>query len=100
MKEADSVVQILNDLLEQRKNRITTVSNKGEGAIRTSGDFVDERDRGNNQTRWLNFCKAARGRIRNYMNEQIQLAGSKVSQEILAKLRTRCEQFRNEVGRN
>ena len=44
-KEEDSVVQILNDVLEQCKKRITTVEYKGEGAMRLSGDLVDESDR-------------------------------------------------------
>ena len=38
------------------------------------------------------------GGIHNYANEQIQHIDSNVSQEILAKLRSSCEQFRNEVG--
>ena len=60
-KEEDIVVQILNGALDQRKNRIATVSSRDEDAIRMSGDFVDECDRGNNQTRWLNFRNAACG---------------------------------------
>ena len=36
--------------------------------------------------------------VHNYMNEQIQHVGSNVSKAILAKLRSRCEQFRIEVG--
>ena len=43
-EEAERSVQILNDALEQCKQRITTVSNQGEDAIRRSGDFVDEGD--------------------------------------------------------
>ena len=68
-KKEDSVVQILNDALELRKNRITTVGNKGEDAIRLSGDFVDERDRGGNQTWAINYRKEAWAGIHNYMNE-------------------------------
>ena len=52
-----------------------------------SGDLVDERVRGNNQTRWFNSRKASRGEIHNYANGQIQLIGSNVSQDILEKLR-------------
>ena len=38
------------------------------------------------------------GGIHNYLNGQIQFIGSKVSLEILEKLRNSCEQFRNEIG--
>ena len=61
VEEGDSVVQILNDAPDQRKNRITTVGNQGGDAIRMSGDFANERDRWGNQTRWFNFCKEAWG---------------------------------------
>ena len=37
------------------------------------------------------------GGIHNYANEQIQHIDSNVSQEILAKLRSSCEQFRNDA---
>ena len=57
MRRGDSVVQILNDVIEQCKNRITTVENQGEEAIGLRGDYVDDCDRGNNQTRWFNFRK-------------------------------------------
>ena len=66
--------------------------------IRASGDFGDGRGRGRNQTRWSNFCNAAWGCIRNYVNGEIQLIGSKASREIIANLRNRGEQFRNEIG--
>ena len=57
VKEEDSVVQIINDVLGKCKKRTPKVGNQGEDAIRTSGDFVDACDRGDNQTRWFNFCK-------------------------------------------
>ena len=48
MKEADSVVQTLNDVLEKCSKRIATVQNKGGGggAIRMIGDPLGDRDRG------------------------------------------------------
>ena len=45
-READSVLQILNDLFDRRKNKITTVAIQGEETARASGDFGDGRDRG------------------------------------------------------
>ena len=60
-QEADIVVQIPNDATEECKKRIATSENQGENAIRPSVACVDERDRGNNQTRWCNFCKAVCG---------------------------------------
>ena len=88
-KEEDSVVQILNDAIEQRKKRITTVENQGGDAIRLSGDFVDESARVSNRAKWFNFRKTVLGKIHNYMNEQFQHVGSNVSQEIIAKLRSK-----------
>ena len=49
-EEADSAVQILNEVLDQCENRFTTVPTQGEDAIRMIVDFVDECDRGHNQT--------------------------------------------------
>ena len=96
-KEDACVVQNLNDAIERRKKRITTVGNQDEDAARLSGDFADERDHGPNQAKRFDFCKTDRAGIHNYMNEQIQHIGSKVSQEILAMLKSSCEQFRNEA---
>ena len=56
-KQADSSVQILNDVVEKCKQRIPTVPNLGEDAIRRSGDFVAEGDRGLNQIQRYEFCK-------------------------------------------
>ena len=56
-EEADIVVQILNDVIEQCKKRITTLENQGEGAIRLCVDFVDESERRDNQTRWFKPLK-------------------------------------------
>ena len=97
-KAEDSVVRILREVLAQCENRISTVSTKGEDAIRMCGDFVDERDRRNTQTRWFNFCNAVWSGIHNYMNGQIQLTGSNVSQGILWKLKKRFERFRHAIG--
>ena len=61
-------------------------------------DFVDERDRGNNnRARWHKFCKSACGGVHNYANGKVRPVGSNVGQEILGKLRTSCEQFGNEI---
>ena len=46
LKESDTSVQILNGALEQCKQKITTLPSRGGDAIRGSGDFVDEGDRG------------------------------------------------------
>ena len=97
-KEADRVVQILNDALERCKKRFTTVENQGGCAIRLSGDFVDEDDRGFNRTHRFNFYKTVCGRIHNYANAHIRHIGPSVSQEITAELRARRGKFRNEAG--
>ena len=98
LAEGDSSVQILSDVLEQCKRRITTVPNRGEDAIRRGGDFVGEGDRGLNQTQRRDFCMKVREGIHNYTNAQIQQIGPSVSQAILAELRSSCDQFSNEVG--
>ena len=98
VKEADSVARILNGVLERCKKRITTVVNQGGDAIRLSGDFVDECDLRFNQTQRYNFRKKAYGGVNNYANEQIQHIGPNARRGILAKLRSSCEKFNNEVG--
>ena len=94
---ADRSVQILNGALEQCKQRISTVDNQGGDAIRRSGDFVDEGDRGPIQTQLYEFCKKV-WRIRNYTNGEIQHIGSRASRGILEKVRSRRDKFANEVG--
>ena len=61
VKEEDRSDQIPNDAIEQCRQRIATVENKGGGAIRMSGDFLEGRGRSFGQTQWYNFCKKAWG---------------------------------------
>ena len=68
-----SLVQIHNEALAQRKNKITTVSAHGGDAARMSVDFCDAADRMGNRTRRCNFRKDSRGDLRNYMNGRIKL---------------------------
>ena len=82
-KDEGGVVQILNEVLAQRNKKITTVAARGGDMIRTIGDFVDECDRVSNQTRWLNFCKAARGAIRKYIKGRVRVIDSNVSREVV-----------------
>ena len=59
VKEAESSVQIINDLLEECKLKITTSANQGDAEIRRCGDFFGEYDRGLKQSRRYEFCKHA-----------------------------------------
>ena len=85
-------------MLEQCKQRITTVENQGGDAVRRSGDLVDGGDMGLNQTQWYEFCNQVRGGIHNHMTGQIQHIVSRASHEILEKVRSSGDQFRNEAG--
>ena len=66
--------------------------------IRTSGDFVDERDRVGNQTRRFKFRKEEWGPIHKYMNGRIKEIGSKVSLEMEGGIGESYEHLGHEAG--
>ena len=57
----EGAVQILNEVLDRRDKNTAKVEVWGGDMIRKSGDFVDERGRMCNRTRWFNFRKAVWG---------------------------------------
>ena len=67
----EGAARILNGVLAHRNKEIATVAAQGGDMIRTSGDFIDERGRMSNQTRWFNFGNAAWGSIHKYTNGEI-----------------------------
>ena len=95
---AEKSAPILNDVLEHCKEKITTVEKQWGDAIRRSDDLVYDGDRGPDESQWCEFCKRAWEGTRSYTNEQIQNLGARVFLEVLARIGSRCEHFRNELG--
>ena len=97
-KEVEGIAQIITNVIDECKLKITAVARQGRKDIQKREDFSGEDDRGMRQGAWYVFCRKAWGGIHNHMAEHIQVLGSNVHQDVLAKLNLGFELFRNELG--
>ena len=101
----DDNVQILLNVLDGRKPKSTTVAHQGEENLQLRNE-VGDREPWLNQ--WYDFCKQVCaggwagwgevGGIYYQVDEQIQVLGPHVHQDIVDKLDNGCGIFREELG--
>ena len=90
----DDNVQILLNVLDGCKLKLTTVARQGEVKMQL---FADVGDRERWVTQWYYFVRK-RGGIYYQVDEQIRVLGSYVHQDIAAKLNNGCGLIREELG--